>query len=281
MLRLALVLLASAAALFAVDEGEVLSAARVASNEYQNRFRTIAGGLNAPTEGERIDSAYALAGLRDPDSIPILIPWLLKPTRTKDEKIAGVTLLGRLGYQTAVGQLRSFAANEDPEVRKAAVSALHQIGVINAGDYMLRAKEEDESLRLNSLAGLGHLSHAEAAAALVEGLGHKNSLVRQTACIGLGRLGDKTHGEKLKISLTDADPAVRRYAAEALAKLDYRAAMPDLLMALEANVAGTYIVRAVRILIGEDFGFNPTDPLLKRQEAIERGFAWITANPAQ
>jgi len=281
MLRLALVLLASAAALFAVDEAEVLSAARAASNEYQNRFRTIADGLMAPTEGERIEAAYALAGLRDPSSIPVLIPWLLKSNRSKAEQIAGVTLLGRLGYQTTVGQLRSFAANNDPEVRKAAVSALHQIGAINAGDYMQRAKEEDNALRLNSLAGLGHLSHAEAGAALVAGLDHESSLVRQTACIGLGRLGDKAHGEKLKISLTDADPTVRRYAAEALAKLDYRAAMPDLLMALEANVAGIYIVRAMRIMIGEDFGYNPADPLLKRQEAIERGFAWITANPVQ
>ena len=97
----------------------------------------------------------------------------------------------------------------------------------------------------------------------------------------LGRLGDKAHGDKLKVSLTDADPMVRRYAAEALAKLDYKAAVPDLLMALEANVAGHYVVRAVRVLTGEDFGFDPDAPLLHRQEAIEKGFVWVTAHPVQ
>jgi HEAT repeat protein len=55
---------------------------------------------------------------------------------------------------------------------------------------------------------------------------------------------------------------VRRYAAEALAKLDYKPAVADLLMALEANVAGVHIVRALRALTGEDFGFDPADPLL-------------------
>ena len=280
MLRLAALVLATLS-LTAIDEAQVMAAARAASTEYQNRFDTIASGLQAATEPERLSAAYALAELRDPRSLPLLVPWVLEAKRSPTEQIAGITILGRLGYQSTAGQIRSFAASADPDVRKAAVSALHQINIIAAGDYMLRAKEDDDALRLHALAGLGHLSHAEAAEALVLGLGHDQSLVRQAACIGLGRLGDKAHGEKLKIALTDADPAVRRYAAEALAKLDYRAAVPDLLMALEANVAGRHIQRALRIMIGDDFGFDTDAPLLKRQEAIERGFAWVTANPVQ
>lgn len=280
MLRL-LALVLAVSALTAIEEDQVLAAARAASVEYQIRLRTLSAGLEAPTEEQRIDSVHALGELRDPRSVPVLVPWVLQAKRTPAEQIAGITVLGRLGFQTPVPQLRSFAGSEDPAVRQAAVAALHQIGVISAGDWMLRAKEDDDTLRLNALASLGHLSHAEAAEALVLGLGHSKSLVRQASCIGLGRLGDKTHGEKLKIALTDADPMVRRYAAEAIAKLDYKAAVPDLLMALEANVAGVYVVRALRVLTGEDFGFDPSDPLLRRQEAIERGFAWSTANPAQ
>lgn len=280
MLRL-LALVLAVSALTAIEEAQVLAAARAASVEYQIRLQTLSAGLEAPTETQRIDSVRALGELRDPRSIPVLVPWVLQAKRTPAEQIAGITVLGRLGFQTPVPQLRSFAGSDDPAVRQAAVAALHQIGVIGAGDWMLRAKEDDDTLRLNALASLGHIPHAEAAEALVLGLGHDKSLVRQAACIGLGRLGDKAHGEKLKIALTDADPLVRRYAAEALAKLDYKAAVPDLLMALEANVAGVYVVRALRVLTGEDFGFDPDAPLLRRQEAIERGFAWSTANPAQ
>ena len=280
MLRL-LALVLAVTALTAIEEAQVLSAARAASVEYQIRLRILSEGLEAPTETQRIDSVRALGELRDPRSIPVLVPWVLQAKRTPAEQIAAITVLGRLGFQTPVPQLRSFAGSENPDVRKAAVAALHQIGVISAGDWMLRAKEDDDALRLNALASLGHITHAEAAEALVLGLTHHQSLVRQAACIGLGRLGDKAHGEKLKVALTDADPMVRRYAAEAIAKLDYKAAVPDMLMALEANVAGAYIVNALRVLTGQDFGFNPSDPLLRRQEAIERGFAWSTANPVQ
>ena len=280
MLRL-LALVLAVSVLTAIDEAQVLAAARAASVEYQTRLRTLSEGLVAPSEAQRIDAVRALGGLRDPRSIPVLVPWLLKAERTPAELVAGITVLGRLGFQSPVPQLRSFAASDNADVRQAAVLALHQIGVINAGDWMLRAKEDDDALRLNALASLGHLSHAEAAEALVLGLAHSKPLVRQAACIGLGRLGDKVHGEKLAVALTDSDPMVRRYAAEALATLDYKAAVPNLLMALEANVAGGYIVNALRVLTGQDFGFDPNAPLLHRQEAIERGFAWSTANPGQ
>ncbi len=280
MLRIAALVLALSA-LTAIDEAQVLSAARATSVEYQNRFNDLAAGLVDADEQQRIGSVYALGELRDPRSIPILVPWVLQAKRTPAEQIAAVTVLGRLGYQTPVPQLRSFAGSPNPDVRKAAVLALSQIGAIGAGDWMLRAKEEEDALRLNALASLGHISHAEAGEALVLGLSHEKSLIRQAACIGLGQLGDKAYGEKLKLALTDANPTVRRYAAEALAKLDYKTALPDLLMALEANVASGYIVRAVRIMTGQDFGFDPADPLLRRQEAIERAFAWITANPVQ
>jgi HEAT repeat protein len=278
MLRLAALALA-AAALTAIDEAQVLSATRAANAEYQNRFQTIAKGLAAANEAQRIAAVYALGELREPRVVPLLVPWVLQAQRSPAEQIAVIIVLGRLGYDTPVPQLRSFAASPDVGVRQVAVSALQQIGAINAGDWMLRAEEDDDALRLNALAALGHLSYAEATAALIAGLSHEKSLIRQSACIGLGRLGDKANGEKLKIALTDADPMVRRYAAEALAKLGYKEAVPDLLMALEANVAGTYILRALRVLTGSDFGFDPNAPLTKRQEAIERGFAWMTAHP--
>lgn len=268
-----------ASALPAVDENQVLAAARAASVEYQERFRAFADGLQASDPAERLASLRALGMLNDPRAVPVIVPWMMHAGRTSDELVLTATVLGRIGVQTPVPQLRHLAASDDQQVRMAAVSALHQIGAITASDWMLRAKEEEDALRLNALAGLGHLSHAEAAEALILGLEHEKPLIRQAACIGLGRLGDRANGDRLKAALTDPDPMVRRYAAEAIARLDYKPAIPDLFMALEANVAGAYIVRSVRAITGQDFGFDPDAPLLKRQEAVERAFQWLTANP--
>ena len=275
---IAALVLALAVCLPAVEVDQVLAAARAASNTYQIRFRVLANGLEAADEATRLQAMRSLGELRDPNVVPLLMPFCTAPHSTA-EMIMAATILGRLGYQTPIPLIRGMASHEDGEVRKAALSALKQIDALAAGDWMQRAKEDEESLRLYALAGLGHLKHAEAVEALVLGLTHENHLVRQAACIGLGLLGDRANGERIKISLTDANPMVRRYAAEALARLNYTPAIPDLMMALEANVAGPYILRAFVALTGDSFGFDPTAPLLMRQEAIERAFSWWSLHP--
>lgn len=262
------------------EETDVLGAARAASEEYQTRFRIIAEGLKSTVEKERLDTMRALAELRDPETLPLLIPFLSAATHSVDELIMACTVLGRLGYQSPLPSLRQLLRHEHVGVRQAAILAIDQIGAIAAGDWMARAKDSDEALQLASVTRLGALKHAEAGETLVKGLGHPKSLVRQAACIGIGQLGDRALGDKLRASLTDADPAVRRYAAEALARLNFTPAIADLLMALDANVAGDHIVRALRILTnGQDFGFATHAPLHRRQEAIERGFAWLAQHP--
>ena len=282
MRRLALALLAFALCplLPADDETDVLGAARAANEEYQTRFRIIAAGLSASVEKDRLDAMRALAGLRDPESLPLLVPFLGAGNHSLNELVMACTVLGRLGYQSPLPSLRQLTRHEDAGVRQAAILAVDQIGAIAAGDWMARARDSDDALQLAATARLGMLQHAEAGEVLVKGLGHPKSLVRQAACIGLGRLGERSLGEKLRPSLTDADPAVRRYAAEALSRLNYTPAIADLIMALDANVAGEHIVRALRLLTGgQDFGFDPHAPLYRRQESIERGFAWLAQHP--
>lgn len=279
MRRLAAALLLICAVLPADEETDVLGAARAVSAAYQDRFRVIANGLTDQSEAQRIQAMRALGELRDPEAVPLLIPFLGAGNHSVDELIAACTVLGRLGYKTPLPSIRALANHEDAGVRQAATMALESIGAISAGDWMNRAKDQDDALHLAALANLGKLKHAEAAELLIKGLGHHKSLVRQAACIGLGRLGDRANGERLKAALTDADPAVRRYAAEALAKLNYTPAIADLLMALDANVAGDHLSRAVRILSGQDFGYDTYASLYQRQQAIERGFAWLGQHP--
>lgn len=262
------------------EETDILGAARAASEEYQTRFRIIAKGLTSTVEAQRLDSIRALARLRDPEVVPLLIPFLGAGKHSINELVMACTALGRLGYQTPLPSLRQLTHHEDAGVRQVAILAIDQIGAIAAGDWMARAKDSNDALQLAALVHLGALKHAEAGELLVKGLDHDKSLIRQTACIGLGNLGERSLGEKLRPALTDADPAVRRYAAEALSRLNYTPAIADLIMALDANVAGEHIVRALRILTGgQDFGFDPHAPLYRRQEAIERGFAWLAQHP--
>jgi HEAT repeat protein len=276
---LLLALAASFVPLAAVEEAQVLAAARAASVEYRNRYAKLMEGLSAPAEADRIATVRTIGMLRDPQSVPVLTTWMMDAHRTPSEQVAAVTVLGRLGYRTPVGQIRNLTRSTEPEVRKAAISALAQIQAIAAGDLMGRSTDEEDMLRLHALAGLSHQTQAEAAGALIAGLSHENALIRQAACIGLGRLGDRANGEKLKIALTDADAMVRRYAAEALVRLDYKPALPDLLMALEGGTAAEFILVCVRIMTGEDFGYDPQAPLLRRQEAMDRAITWLSHHP--
>ncbi|MCS6971024.1 MAG: HEAT repeat domain-containing protein [Planctomycetota bacterium] len=274
MLRFLLVL-AALAGLAAVDEQAVLAAARAASIAYQNHYASLLDRLQHPEAAQRIAAVRALARLRDPQSVPVLMAWLQDPQRQPQELADGIIAVASMGYTAPAALLRSFATHSELAVRQAASEGLHILGAIRAGDWMQQAREEDDALRLNAVVGLGQLAHAEAAPILLQGLRHPNRLVRRAACIGLGKLGDSAHGEALKLMLVDPDPGVRRYAAEALARLDYKAAIADLLMALEANIAGQHIARALRQLTGEDFGFDPHASFAARQAAIERGFVWL------
>ena len=123
------------------------------------------------------------------------------------------------------------------------------------------------------------MKQAEAAPLLVAGLNRNpKSLLRRMCAIGLGRLGDAANGPALQNALSDPDPQVRRYAAEAIVAINYRPGIPYMIFALESNIASDEITRCIKLMTGEDFGFNSRLDGLKRQEAIDRGFLWWTAN---
>ena len=91
MLRLTAALLLAVSVLTAVDEAQVLAAARAASVEYQNRFDSLVAGLQAKDEQQRIDAVHTLGMLRDPRVVPVLVPWVLQPKRTSGEHSCGRT----------------------------------------------------------------------------------------------------------------------------------------------------------------------------------------------
>jgi HEAT repeat protein len=112
-----------------------------------------------------------------------------------------VTALGHVGLEAndAVPELAAALADKDKHVRAAAAEALSKVGKAAKG----------------------------AVPALVKALGDESALVRANAAVALGDLANEGRpavGALTKLYQKDEDPDVREHAAEALKKIDPKAA---------------------------------------------------------
>ncbi len=260
-------------------DAEVLAAARAADDFYQRQTQRLIAQLSSPAEADRLQAISMIGTLRDASLVPNLLPWLQSSNRTPAELVAATCALPTDGGQAAIPALKNLLKNDDPSVRVAAMNALTRLQSLASADYMARTKDSEPSIRASSDTNLGVMSVAEAAPILLKHLALDGQPhVRRMCAISLGLLGDRANGPALADALTDANPGVRRYAAEALVKLNYTPAIPHLLMAMEGNVAADHIARCLTLMTKQDFGFNSHANPLARNEAIEKGFVWWTAN---
>nr|MBA3685449.1 HEAT repeat domain-containing protein [Planctomycetota bacterium] len=213
--------------------------------------------------------------LQDPLALAHVIRFLDPVNRSDDELVAAITAIRDSGASGLSAVLQRLIGHGSDDVRLAAHHALDRLAALNVADHKAVAGDTVDAVRANAVSSLGLMKHTEAAPILVDALRHdERAHVRRLAAIALGRLGDKANAPVLIESLTDSNRGVRRYAAEALAQLDYKPAIPYLLMALEANLAGAYIDRSVEVLSGQDFGYDSRANALDRAAAMDRGFAW-------
>lgn len=260
-------------------DAEVLAAARAADLFYQRKVQRLSALLASPVEAERVEAISHIGHLRDPSLVPTLLPWLQASNRTPAELVAATCALPTDGGQAGIPALKNLLKHEDPSVRVAAMNALTRLQSIAATDYTARAEDKETAIRGSSAANLGVLNVADAAPILLKHLALDGKPhVRRMCVISLGLLGDRANGPAIAAALTDSNPGVRRYAAEALVKLNYTPAIPNLLMAMEANVASDHIARCLTLMTMQDFGFSSRANPLARTEAVEKGFAWWTAN---
>ena len=258
-------------------DGELLAAARSANQAYQLHLASLHEQLERPAQ--RVEAIKALGRLQDPLALQSLLNLLETTKPSAEEHIAIAFAIGASGSQVGLPALRRLSVTSDAGVRLAAYNALSTLQATAGGDHLQRAKDPDEQPHLAALANLGTVKQADAAPLLIAGLTkHPRALVRRQCAIGLGRLGDPSVGPTLQSALSDSDPDVRRYAAESIAQLDYRPAIPFLLMALDSNIATTEINQVLRRMTGQDFGFDPRADAIRRKEAVDRGFAWWTVN---
>jgi HEAT repeat protein len=225
----------------------------------------------------RLQAIAATGRLVDPDTLPLLLPFL-ESARDPAEQAAVAVALGHIGSPIAVPGLRALVIqSKEASVRLAALNAMVQIKSAQPQDFLGRAKDPEEAISGDGLTNSGTLAFDKAADALAAGLvTDRNQITRRMCAIGLGRIGDRSQGPALLDALGDADPGVRRYAAEALVKLSYTPAIPYLLMALEGNIASEHINRCLKLLSNQDFGYDWRDNEVARTDAVERGFRWWT-----
>lgn len=259
------------------SDGELLAAARSADQTYQLHLADLRDRLADPELDDRLAAIRHIGGLQDPAALPPLLGMLENTKLSIDEQQAIAAALGSSGSPVGIPALRKLTVGSDAGTRLAAYNALAALRADSAGDHTQRARDADEQPHLAGLTNLGTIKQADAAPLLIAGLAkHPRAIVRRQCAIGLARLGDPANGPALQTALSDPDAGVRRYSAEGIAKLNYRPAIPFMLMALDANIAGTEINRALQVMTGQDFGFDPSADALHRKEAIDRGFAWWT-----
>lgn len=141
---------------------------------------------------------------------------------------AAAAQLGQLGPQAAaaVGPLVAALSHADPYLRGAAALALGRIGEAAVPALVRALGSSDPELRESAVIALGRVGApaARALAALIHLLADPHAPVRQVAADTLGDLGGvsgvgEAAAPALTRGLSDRDPAVRRSAAVALARV--------------------------------------------------------------
>ena len=152
---------------------------------------------------------------------------------------AAATALGQLGDPRAVNPLIRALNDSDSGVRGAAATALGQLGDTRAVNPLITVIQNDEwSVREAAVAALGNIG-AHAVGPLIAALHDQDEYVRRAAAGALGQIGDPRAVKALISALDDESAAARQAAAEALGQIGDPDAVEPLIGALNdqnANV---------------------------------------------
>ena len=204
--------------------------------------------LSDPNPGVRALACDALAGSGDPSVVPSLFALIGDPDARASH--AAVAAIQSLGSKETQRLALEAATSKDARVRRAALRILAYFGFGAAIDVLLRAcTEQDERIRETALAGLATSDDPRVIATLLEGADHPSARTRSTAIRTLGQntMAASQGVPRLRKALSDGDPWVRYYSAQALGRLgDEASAEP--IAALVDDAAGQVRVAAIEAL---------------------------------
>lgn len=266
-------------AVAANDDTALLAAAKQANVYYQHTRSRLLSELAEGNEEERIRAISLLSRLQEDKLIPVLLPYIDFNKHSDAVVSAACRGLARLGAIHHTDELtritKHHLASED--VKKSAWNALGRLKELKRVHYTDQSAEYDDAVRASGITNLGTIQAEQAGPILANAVvNDSRAHIRRMAALGLGKLADPAYAEQLLIALTDGDVQVRRFAANALAKMDHKPAIPYLLIQLESNIAGKHLNNALMIISGQDFGYHHEATLTARRTAIQKGFEWYT-----
>lgn len=259
-------------------DAELLKAARAANQVHQRHLESLRRDLQSEETVVQARAIEQLARTNDPSVVPFLMPFLDADVHEDELVEAAILALTALRVDIAP-QLRALV-NDHERFAEEVYNGLARLKRWGTEDWRQRSSHENEALRASAITNLGDNEHGAGEILAEAMLNDKSPHIRRMATIGLGRLQDPAYGNHFSRALTDPNPRVRRYAAEALSALNYTEAIPNLLMAMQTNVAGAHLNRALMQMTGQDFGFDHRASATSRQQAIDEAFVWYTVEQA-
>lgn len=166
----------------------------------------------------------------------VVISELLKAVdddngRVREEAIYAVGLVGRPPLEPdSEARLIKALAHQDPAVRTAAAKVAGRLRMHAAGDALIRSMNDSKApVRYASMRALGQLREPRAVTALTEQLEyHGRGEGAYAALEALARIAHPSSVPRFTARLADKDPAIRRAAAEGLARTGDRSLMREL-----------------------------------------------------
>jgi HEAT repeat protein len=257
----------------------------------ETRRSLAAGALGDLGDLQAIEKLLNVAReiLRQPDIAPAIRESSVPEGAEIDESSLQLVLsiaiaLAKLGNHelastvTALAKYRSEDAYSDDEViRTQATKALQYVvgaGVVPTLQGAL--KDDYDEVRLGGIDAIFYLGIKEGINELIQRAGDENSSVSNNAIV---RLHDLT-GQSLdrNSSVTQLEEwwrsNERAYSAGICYRLGKPIWLPDVIALLGTPRLREQVIRELKIITGEDFGYNPYAPPDDQNDIFERAKAW-------
>lgn len=187
-------------------------------------YRDMLGRLSQPDSVKARNAADVLGEFAYPQAIPALGAALSNPTFNGEARAAMARALGSIRRPAAAAPLQAVLADNQPQVRAAALSALRKVEGFRDGSVATPLiADSDANVRREAIFTVAEFRTTAATAALVTALQNDASPeVRSQAAWALGHIGASAAvaGPALSAAATsDAHPFVRSLARAALAGL--------------------------------------------------------------
>jgi hypothetical protein len=195
------------------------SAAYLGRSAHRSReaITALVSALADPEEFVRWQAARALAAQDSAHSFPILVEALNDPDPLR--RAGTAEAMGYQGGEAASVTLCKHVADPEPRVRVAVASSLRELADPSAADCLLPLlADEDSDVRCAVASALGRIGSPGTAKPMADALTLPGQplLVRRALAAALVRTAHPEAQDALLAALSDADPQVRGYAAEAL-----------------------------------------------------------------